>query len=92
MKDAAVYKIHVKGHLSAQWADWFNEMEMSQTSDGGTCLSGLLTDQAALHGVLGRIRDLGLELISVERFEININPEKAGLSTKITKKGFYVRN
>jgi len=61
-----LYEIRVAGHLSENWAVSFEGMSMQHEPEGETVLSGLL-DQAALHGVLARIRDLGLKLISVNR-------------------------
>lgn len=62
-----IYEIKIKGHLDDCWADWFEGLTFSHESDGTTTLHGPLTDQAALHGVLNGIRDLGLSLISVQR-------------------------
>lgn len=59
------YEITIKGHLDAYWADWFAGLELTHTEDGATLLSGQLPDQAALHGLLERIRDFNLTLISV---------------------------
>ena len=61
------YEIRVKGHLNARWADWFDGLTLTQESDGTTVLSGSLMDQAALHGLLGKVRDLGLQLIAVRQ-------------------------
>ncbi len=61
------YQIHVQGHLDASWANWFDGLTISHETDGGSMLSGQITDQAALHGVLNKIRDLGLTLIAVQR-------------------------
>jgi len=61
------YEIRLKGHLAARWADWFDGLTLTQESDGTTVLSGSVVDQAALHGVLGKVRDLGLPLIAVRR-------------------------
>ena len=61
------YEIRVKGHLNARWADWFDGLTVTQESDGTTVLSGSVMDQAALHGLLGKVRDLGLPLIAVHR-------------------------
>ena len=62
------YRIKLKGHLDNKWSDWFAEMAIS--SEGGeTILIGRLADQAALHGLLIRIRDLNLTLLQVERME-----------------------
>lgn len=62
-----LYEIRVKGHLDDRWADWFEGLTFTHESDGTTLLEGLLTDQAALHGVLNKIRDLGLPIISVQQ-------------------------
>jgi hypothetical protein len=61
------YEIRLKGHLNARWADWFDGLALTQESDGTTMLSGSVVDQAALHGLLGKVRDLGLPLIAVNR-------------------------
>jgi hypothetical protein len=61
------YEIRLKGHLNARWADWFDGLTLTRESDGTTLLSGPIVDQAALHGVLGKVRDLGLPLIAVRR-------------------------
>jgi hypothetical protein len=59
------YEIKVKGHLDPRWSDWFEGLELTDLEGGETMLSGPLADQAALHGLLERIRDLNLTLISV---------------------------
>jgi len=59
------YAIQVRGHLSAEWSDWFNGLTVRPRLDGTTTISGPVTDQAALYGLLLRVRDLGLSLISV---------------------------
>jgi hypothetical protein len=60
------YEIRVEGHLDSSWADWFGGLAICPSADGETTLSGPL-DQSALHGVLAKIRDLGLALIAVNR-------------------------
>ena len=62
---ADVYQIRVKGHLDPQWADWFDGLTLTHRADGTTLLSGPVADQAALHGILIKIRDLGLPLLAV---------------------------
>jgi len=62
-----VYEIRVEGHLWPGWSEWFGRLTVTPLDDGQTLLVGPLADQAALHGVLGRIRDLGLVLVSVNR-------------------------
>jgi hypothetical protein len=62
---ASTYHIRLKGHLSSHWSEWFEGMTISNEPDGETLLCGPLADQAALHGVLIKIRDLGLPLLAV---------------------------
>ena len=69
-----VYEIKVKGHLEERWADWFGGLTFSHGSDGTTTLRGTIADQAALHGLLNGIRDLGLPLVSVQ--QIHLDEEK----------------
>ena len=59
-----VYQIRIKGHLSSQWAHWFDGLTIT-LEDGNTLLQGPVIDQAALHGILKRVRDLGMPLLSV---------------------------
>ena len=59
------YEIHVKGHLNPSWSDWFDGLTIIHEDNGATLLAGTLADQAALHGLLTRVRDLGILLISV---------------------------
>lgn len=61
----AIYRIRIQGQLDRQWSDWFAEMEVTYDENGNTLLTGQVIDQAALHGLLKKIRDLGLTLISV---------------------------
>jgi hypothetical protein len=60
-----VYQIRIKGHLSNQWADWFGGVNITLEDNGNTLLTGPEIDQAALHGLLKKVRDLGMPLISV---------------------------
>jgi hypothetical protein len=64
----ATYQINVKGALDARWAAWFDGLTVTMTDDE-TTITGTLQDQAALHGLLAKIRDLGLPLISVYRID-----------------------
>jgi len=64
--EPGLYEIRIQGHLNDRWADWFEGLTFIHESDGTTLLHGPLTDQAALHGVLNRIRDLSLPIISVQ--------------------------
>ena len=61
------YRIQIQGHLAEEWAEWFEGMEVHRRSDGTTILSGPVRDQAALHGLLIKVRDLGLTLTSVNQ-------------------------
>ena len=60
-----VYQIRIKGHLERQWTDWFGGLTITLEDDGDTVLSGPVVDQAALHGLLKKVRDLGMALVSV---------------------------
>ncbi len=62
-----IYEIKLKGRLNESWADWFDEMAFTYESDSTTTLTGEIVDQAALHGLLKKVRDLGMPLISVNR-------------------------
>jgi hypothetical protein len=59
------YKIRIKGHLGPEWSDWFEGLTVTLEEDGTTLLTGLVIDQAALHGLLKKVRDLGMPLLSV---------------------------
>ena len=63
------YEIRLTGHLAARWAAWFDGLTVTRDSDGTTIIHGPVTDQAALHGLLQKTRDLGLPLISVNYVE-----------------------
>jgi len=62
-----IYAFQIKGHLDDRWSDWLEGLAIERQEDGTTVLVGPLVDQAALYGVLIRIRDLGLSLLSVSR-------------------------
>ena len=64
------YEIRLKGHLDARWADRFEGLSFTHASDGTTILSGPIVDQAALHGLLRKVRDLGLPLVAVIYIEL----------------------
>jgi hypothetical protein len=80
------YKIRVKGRLDERWSEWFDGLEITNLENGETMLSGEIVDQAALHGVLNKVRDLGLPLIAVtgdgpdHQEEPAIRPEQNQLS------------
>lgn len=77
--ERVVYQIRVRGALDSQWADWFDEMTVSPQANGDSLLTGPVRDQSALHGILAKIRDLGLPLLSITR--------KAAHRTKETPNG-----
>jgi hypothetical protein len=62
-------EIRIKGQIKQQWSDWFGGLTISQSGFNETCLSGHIADQAALYGIISRLRDLGLGLISVSSEE-----------------------
>ena len=66
-----VYQIRLKGHLDSQWVSWFEGLTITLESNGNTLLSGLVPDQAALHGLLKKVRDLGIPLLSIICVESN---------------------
>ena len=72
-----VYQIVVKGHLDSEWSEWFDGLTITLMDSGETILSGPIVDQTALHGVLIKIRDLGLPLLGLTLIE----PESANEST-----------
>jgi hypothetical protein len=63
------YEIRVRGHLESRWTAWFDGLTLTHASDGTTTIHGLVVDQAALHGLLQKVRDAGLPLISVKQVE-----------------------
>jgi hypothetical protein len=83
-KDVAIYEIKVKGVLDDRWSEWFDGMTLSCDDAGGeTTLSGPVADQAALHGLLAKVRDLGLLLLSVRRRD----QERAGSGRTTPRRG-----
>jgi hypothetical protein len=64
-----IYHIKIQGHLGSEWTDWFGGLSITLSDNGETLLHGPVVDQAALHGVLRKVRDLGMPLISVNRLK-----------------------
>ena len=77
---ADFYQIRIKGHLDDKWSDWFEGLAITLEANGETLLSGPVADQAALYGLLKKVRNLGLTLLSVNRVEPNI-----GLSSDVKR-------
>jgi hypothetical protein len=66
---ARIYQIRIEGHLGPQWMDWFEGLTITPEDGGETLLSGPVVDQAALYGLLKKVRDLGMPLVAVNRIE-----------------------
>jgi hypothetical protein len=64
-----VYQIRIKGHLSPQWTDWFDGLTITLEENGDTLLTGPVIDQAALHGLIKKVRDLGMPLLSITQVD-----------------------
>ena len=64
-----IYQIRIKGHLGSHWTEWYEDMTITLQEDGTTLLTGPVVDQAALYGLLRKVRDLGLPLLSVNRIQ-----------------------
>ncbi len=77
------YEIRLKGHLDPRWAAWFAGLSLTTGDDGTTALRGPVVDQAALHGVLDKVRDTGLVLLSVTR----LDPDQPTTSTTHPRPG-----
>ena len=67
--ESGLYEIRLKGHLNNRWAEWFEGLTITLEEDGDTLLTGPVIDQAALHGLLKKVRDLGMPLVSVSPIE-----------------------
>ena len=80
---SVIYQIRLKGHLGSQWTDWFEGLTITLEEDGDTLLTGPVIDQAALHGLLKKVRDLGMPLVSVK-------PVEPGVSNTLPLRGLRV--
>ena len=74
---AGWYEIRLKGHLDSRWAAWFDGLSLTHDSDGTTVISGPVLDQAALHGLLQKVRDVGIPLVSVAQ----VDPDEPDVPT-----------
>jgi hypothetical protein len=77
-----VYEIRVRGHMDRQWANWFNGMSITLEENGDTLLTGPVIDQAALHGLLRRIRDLGMPLLALTCIENDEGDDDGSVSVR----------
>ena len=68
--ESLIYQIRIKGHLDRKWADWFCGLSITSLENGETLLTGLVLDQAMLHSLLRKVRDVGLPLVAVMRVEL----------------------
>lgn len=82
-----VYQVRVRGHLDDSWSEWFEGLSMAHEEDGITVLTGPVTDQPALHGLLAKIRDLGLPLVSVNC----IKPNEGEVPLELAERGDLTR-
>lgn len=81
-----IYQIRIKGHLGQQWMDWFDGLTITLEEDGNTLIVGTVVDQAALHGLIKKVRDLGLPLLSVNPIESAQAQKPKSRQTKRRKK------
>jgi hypothetical protein len=77
--EAGRYQIRIQGHLEARWAAWFDGLTLTNDSDGTSVISGLVADQSALHGLLHKVRNVGLPLVSVTRVDQPVPPPSVTL-------------
>jgi hypothetical protein len=78
----AIYQLRLAGHLRQDWADWFDGLTITLEGNGETLLTGPVVDQAALHGLLRKVRDLGVPLLSVMRVTADQAPEQRSQTEK----------
>jgi hypothetical protein len=80
LSHAATYQIKIQGHLDEYWSEWFDDLTVTYDEQDDTILTGKVTDQAALHGLLKKVRDLGLPLISVNPIKCKASDPTKGLT------------
>jgi hypothetical protein len=79
-RDSGRYEIRLRGHLDSRWAAWFDGMSLTNESDGITVIRGPVLDQAALHGLLQKLRNLNLPLVSVAQIDLTDRPSTTSSS------------
>jgi hypothetical protein len=84
MSESVFYEIQIEARLDGHWSAWFDDLALSHGADNTTFLCGPLADQAALHGLLGKVRDLGLALVSVRRIA---PPDRRGPQAAVAAAG-----
>ena len=72
----SVYQIRLRGHLGQLWSDWFDGLAITWDNNGDTLLTGRVADQSALHGLLRKIRDLGVTLVSINQVDASAEPDQ----------------
>ena len=87
--EAGQYEIRLQGHLEARWAAWFDGLTLTHEDDGITLLAGPVVDQAALHGLLEKVRDLGVPLISVTQVDADhtVAPRRVHVQPQVNPQG-----
>jgi hypothetical protein len=89
--ESGLYEIRIKGHLDNRWADWFEGLTITPEEDGDTLLTGPVIDQAALHGLLKKVRDLGMPLVSVSPLEPG-SADASDVKSEIGVDGLFTPN
>jgi len=86
---AGSYEIRLQGHLGSRWAAWFDGLTLTHEDDGITLLAGPVVDQAALHGLLEKVRDLGVPLISVTQVDADhtVAPRRVHVQPQVNPQG-----
>ena len=82
---AGQYEIRLKGHLQPRWASWFDGLDVANQTDGTAVISGTVADQSALHGLLQKVRDVGLPLLAVTRVDEPIVDHSASTQAELER-------
>src|SRR5687768_5657958 len=84
--EATIYEVQVRGHLDAHWATRWGDLAMTHLDDGTSILTGPVLDQAQLHGILARLRDIGATLIAVRAIDPPVDPARRGTAGDVTNR------